>query len=137
MGAIGDAGWYNMRAIVEYLDPDIMPASVHCVARRDPETHAVISASGVLHFTDGASSTFTCGFDSGALVTDLRLTGSRGALWMDDFVLPRAPQKAVLTRRTGGLVVGREPANVRKILERARARMREHLDAAERGEVGR
>jgi RNA polymerase sigma factor (sigma-70 family) len=34
-------------------------------------------------------------------------------------------------------LVGREPANVRKILERARARMREHLDAAERGEVGR
>ena len=101
MGAIGDAGWYNMRAIVEYLDPDIMPASVHCVARRDPETNAVISASGVLHFTDGASSTFTCGFDSGALVMDLRLTGSRGALWMDDFVLP--PENAVFTRRAGGL----------------------------------
>jgi predicted dehydrogenase len=103
MGAIGDAGWYNMRAIVEYLDPDIMPASVHCVARRDPETNAVISASGVLHFTDGASSTFTCGFDAGALVMDLRLTGSRGALWMDDFVLPRSPEKAIFTRRTGGL----------------------------------
>jgi predicted dehydrogenase len=103
MGAIGDAGWYNMRAIVEYLDPDILPTSVHCVARRDPETNAVISASGVLHFTDGASSTFTCGFDSGALVMDLRLTGSRGALWMDDFVLPESPQNAVFTRRTGGL----------------------------------
>jgi predicted dehydrogenase len=101
MGAIGDAGWYNMRAIVEYLDPDIVPASVHCVARRDPETKAVISASGVLHFTDGATSTFTCGFDSGALVMDLRITGARGAFWMDDFVLP--PENAVFTRRAGGL----------------------------------
>jgi predicted dehydrogenase len=102
LGAIGDAGWYNMRAIVEYLDPDIMPASVHCVARRDPDSGAVISASGVLHFSDGASSTFTCGFDSGALIMDLRLTGERGALWMDDFVLEKSPGNAVFTRRAGG-----------------------------------
>jgi predicted dehydrogenase len=102
MGAIGDAGWYNMRAIVEYLDPDIMPTSVHCVARRDPHSGAVISASGVLNFSDGASSTFTCGFDSGALIMDLRLTGERGALWMDDFVLEKFPGHAVYTRRAGG-----------------------------------
>lgn len=102
MGAIGDAGWYNMRAIVEYLDPGIMPTSIDCCARRDPVTRAVVSASGVLQFTDGASSTFTCGFDSGALVTDLRLTGASGALWMDDFVLERSPEHAAFTRRTGG-----------------------------------
>jgi len=107
MGAIGDAGWYNMRAIVEYLEPDIPLAGAACYARRDTETNAVISAAGVLRFADGASSTFNCGFDSGALVMDLRLTGADGVIFMDDFVLTRQPESAAYVLRKGGFDAGR------------------------------
>lgn len=103
MGAIGDAGWYNMRAIVEYLSPDIVLEAAECYARRDTETNAVISASGVMRFDDGSASTFNCGFDSGALVMDLRLTGAGGVVSMDDFVLARAPEGADFAFRKGGV----------------------------------
>ena len=35
MGAIGDAGWYNMRAAVEYLPPDVSLGTVSARLRRD------------------------------------------------------------------------------------------------------
>jgi predicted dehydrogenase len=107
MGAIGDAGWYNMRAIVEYLEPDIPLAGTECYSRRDAETNAVISAGGILRFADGANSTFNCGFDSGALVMDLRLTGADGVIFMDDFVLTQEPGTATYVVRKGGFDPGR------------------------------
>ncbi|HEX5788473.1 MAG TPA: Gfo/Idh/MocA family oxidoreductase [Woeseiaceae bacterium] len=102
MGAIGDAGWYNMRAVVEYLDPDVALTATTCFARRDPETGAVVSASGVLAFADGATSTFDCGFDSGALVMDLRVTGANGVLWMDDYVIAKSADEAAYAWGSGG-----------------------------------
>ena len=80
MGAIGDAGWYNMRAAVEYLPPDVELDTVSSHLRRDAETGAAISGTGVLDFTDGSTSTWNCGFDSGAVVMDLRLTGGSGVI---------------------------------------------------------
>src|SRR5210317_869623 len=46
-GAIGDAGWYNMRAAVEYTAPELAIANVDAYLRRSRETGAVISGSGV------------------------------------------------------------------------------------------
>ena len=56
LGAIGDAGWYNMRAIVEYLSPDIELQSVSTFLRRDEETGVAIGGSGVMRFEDFLSS---------------------------------------------------------------------------------
>ena len=78
MGAIGDAGWYNMRAAVEYLSADIDLSELGATARIDDESGAVISGSGYLRFHDGSTSTWNCGFDSGAVVMDLRITGGSG-----------------------------------------------------------
>lgn len=86
MGAIGDAGWYNMRAAVEYLSPGIEIRSVSAYLRRDRETGAAISGSGVILFDDGATTTWNCGFDSGAVVMDLRLTGDQGVINLDNFL---------------------------------------------------
>ena len=47
MGAIGDAGWYNMRAAVEYLSPDVVLDTVSSHLRRDPETGAAISGTSI------------------------------------------------------------------------------------------
>ncbi len=102
MGAIGDAGWYNMRAITEFLPPDIALRDVTVYARRHPETGAVSSAVGMLRFDHDAVSSFNCGFESGALTMDLRLTGPDGAVYADDFVLP-PPGESHFRYRKGGL----------------------------------
>lgn len=85
-GAVGDAGWYCMRAAVEFLSPNIELSAVNTFLRRDEETGAAISASGVLQFSDGSTSTWNVGFDSGATMMDLRLTGSNGVIKLEDFI---------------------------------------------------
>lgn len=102
MGAIGDAGWYNMRAAVEYLSPDAELDSVSAHLRRDRETGAAISGSGVLVFTDGSASTWNCGFDSGAVVMDLRITGKAGVINIDDFLGQNQDGSADFLYRKGG-----------------------------------
>ena len=88
-GAIGDTGWYNMRAAVEYTAPGVSIAAVDAYLRRHPETGAVVSASGVLRFDDGSTSTWNCGFDSGAGVQDLRISGTKAVIKLDDFLRSR------------------------------------------------
>lgn len=61
-GAIGDAGWYNMRAAVEYTAAGVEVSSVDAYLRRHSETNAVVAASGVIVFSDGSTSTWNCGF---------------------------------------------------------------------------
>ena len=102
MGAIGDAGWYNMRAAVEYLPAGVELDTVSAHLRRDPQTGAVISGSGVLSFTDGATSTWNCGFDSGAVVMDLRITGTKGVINIDDFLGENPDGSADFLYRQGG-----------------------------------
>jgi predicted dehydrogenase len=85
-GAIGDTGWYNMRAAVEYTAPGIEIAAVEAFLRRHPETSAVVAGSGVIQFDDGSTTTFNCGFESGAGVQDLRISGTKAVIRLDDFL---------------------------------------------------
>lgn len=112
MGAIGDAGWYNMRAAVEYLPPDVVLDSLSAHLRRDRETGAAISGTGVLDFTDGSTSTWNCGFDSGGVVMDLRITGTKGVINIDDFLGQNRDGSADLLYRTGGWSGTSEDVNV-------------------------
>jgi len=102
MGAIGDAGWYNMRAAVEYLSPGIEIQSASAYLRRDEETGAAISGSGAILFDDGSTTTWNCGFDSGAVVMDLRLTGEKGVVSLDNFLSNDRDGSASYTHRKGG-----------------------------------
>jgi len=90
-GAIGDTGWYNMRATVEYTAPGIEIAEVQAFLRRHPETNAVVAGSGVIRFDDGSTATFNCGFESGAGVQDLRISGTRAVIKSSDFLRSRRP----------------------------------------------
>jgi predicted dehydrogenase len=104
MGAIGDAGWYTMRAAVEYLPPDVEVEDAAAFLRRDEETGAVSAGSGVLRFAGGVTSTWNCGFDSGAFVSDVRISGTSGVLYMDNFVFDNGDGSAGFVarqRRTG------------------------------------
>ena len=118
LGAIGDAGWYNMRAIVEYLSPNADLRSACTYLRRDKETGAAISGSGVVVFEDGATSTWNCGFDSGAVNMDLRISGANGVIRLDDFVAGDADGSASYTLHKGGF----GPGSSRETIESARAK---------------
>lgn len=102
LGAIGDAGWYNMRAMVEYLPPDVELQSVSAYLRRDAETGAAIGGSGVMLFGDGSTSTWNCGFDSGAVNMDLRLSGANGVVSLDDFLSNGPGASVSYTHDKGG-----------------------------------
>jgi predicted dehydrogenase len=93
-GAIGDAGWYNMRAAVEYLPADAEMVSADAFLRRSPETGAAVSGSGVIEFRDGSTTTFNCGFETGGGVMDLRITGPGGVIKIDDFLRSRRDDHA-------------------------------------------
>ncbi|MEJ2385588.1 MAG: Gfo/Idh/MocA family oxidoreductase [Xanthomonadales bacterium] len=92
-GAIGDAGWYNMRAAVEFLPDDVKLVASDAWLQREPVNNAVVSGSGVMRFNDGSASTWNCAFISGTWVQDLRITGPDGVLWIDDFVGARGDER--------------------------------------------
>jgi predicted dehydrogenase len=86
-GALGDLGWYCMRAIVEYLQPQGAVTQAEAACRRDPETGAVAQVTGLLAFEGGESASFGAGFQSGTMVDELSLFGPKGVIQMNDFVM--------------------------------------------------
>jgi predicted dehydrogenase len=86
LGALGDLGWYNMRATLEYLSPAAELRSVSTRLRHDANTGALIAGSGSLTFEDGTESAWRCSFDADAPVIELRLTGPLGEIVMENFV---------------------------------------------------
>ncbi len=86
-GAIGDMAWYSMRAITEFMPAIASLTNVSGFAQRDETTGAVIRGTGLLVFSDGRTSTWDVGYNSGACVMDLDLLGHQGMISLDDFVL--------------------------------------------------
>jgi predicted dehydrogenase len=105
-GAIGDAGWYNMRAAVEYTAPGVKLIAADSYVRRDKKTNAVTTGSGVIAFSDGSTNTWNCSFEAGALNMDLRLSGAGGQFSLDDFVFRPGEGPAEYVYRKGGLGKG-------------------------------
>ncbi len=87
MTALGDMAWYSMRAVVEYLRPAGKIAKVMTVPERDPQTNAIIRASGLIAFEGGEVSTFDIGYTAGTALMDLQLLGTTGVIEVGDFVL--------------------------------------------------
>jgi predicted dehydrogenase len=87
MTALGDMAWYSMRAVVEYLRPEGKITKAVTVPERDPDTAAILQASGLIAFDSGEVSTFDVGYTAGTALMDLQLLGTSGVISMDDFVL--------------------------------------------------
>ncbi|QDV07239.1 Glucose--fructose oxidoreductase precursor [Planctomycetes bacterium Poly30] len=103
MGAIGDAGWYNMRAAVECLPPGVKLESVSAVLRRDKETGAAMGGSGELRFEGGLRSTWTCGFDASPSSMHVHIEGADGQIEMPGFLFQDSDHSARLeVKRAGG-----------------------------------
>lgn len=86
MGALGDVGWYNMRAIVEFLPRGLELEGVSAVIRRDDETGAALGGAGEIRFKGGVRSTWSCGFDAKGASLDARIDGARGGLGVPGFL---------------------------------------------------
>jgi predicted dehydrogenase len=84
-GAVGDMAWYNLRAAVEYLPDRGELKEMHCRARRDSVTGAVVGGGGFAVFEQGHT-TFDFGYDAGTVLMDLELLGGQGVVQMSDFV---------------------------------------------------
>jgi predicted dehydrogenase len=87
MTALGDMAWYSMRAVVEYLRPAGRIAKVVTAPERDPDSDAIVRASGLIAFESGEVSTFDIGYTADTILMDLQLLGTKGVIEMDDFVL--------------------------------------------------
>lgn len=86
LGAIGDLGWYNMRAIIEYLRPAGPVRHMHTRLWRDDRTGALIAGEGSLSFDDKVESTWQCSFIADKVDIGLELEGPGGRLYMDNFI---------------------------------------------------
>ncbi|MCH2100959.1 MAG: Gfo/Idh/MocA family oxidoreductase [Planctomycetes bacterium] len=101
MGAIGDTGWYNMRATVECLPPGLKLESVHSVLRRDKETGAAIGGKGEIRFEGGVRSTWFCGFDAQQGSMHVHLEGDGGEIEMPGFLFQDRDNSARLIVKQG------------------------------------
>lgn len=101
MGAIGDVGWYNMRAAVECLPSGLKLESVHAELRRDEETGAAIGGTGELRFEGGAKSTWSCGFDAKSSSMHVHIEGEGGQIEMPGFLFQESDNSARLVVKEG------------------------------------
>ncbi|KAG2665475.1 hypothetical protein I3843_15G009400 [Carya illinoinensis] len=86
-GALGDVGWYAIRAILWAADYEL-PKKV--IALRGPvfnEAGVIMSCGGTLYWEDGQIANFYCCFLS-HLTMDLTAIGTKGTLRLHDFVAP-------------------------------------------------
>ncbi|XP_060198740.1 uncharacterized oxidoreductase At4g09670-like [Lycium barbarum] len=87
LGALGDAGWYSIRAILWTTDYEL-PRTV--TALRDPEFNeagVILSCGASLSWEDGRVATFYCSFLTN-LAMDIIASGSKGHFRVHDFVIP-------------------------------------------------
>lgn len=101
MGAIGDVGWYNMRAAAEFLPMDLKLESVRAALRRDEKSKAVIGGTGELRFAGGVRSTWSCGFDAPKSTMEVRIEGKGGEIKMPGFLFQDRDNSARLIVRQG------------------------------------
>ncbi|KNA07724.1 hypothetical protein SOVF_169260 [Spinacia oleracea] len=87
LGALGDAGWYCIRACLWAANYEL-PKFV--TALRNPIKNSVgvlLSVDASLHWEDGKVATFHCSFLSN-LTMDITAIGTKGTLRVNDFIIP-------------------------------------------------
>ncbi|PHT50588.1 hypothetical protein CQW23_10335 [Capsicum baccatum] len=113
LGALGDAGWYTIRAILWATDYEL-PKTV--TALRGPEWNeagVILSCGASLNWKDGKVASFYCSFLTN-MAMDIVVSGTKGNLRVHDFVIPFqenvAPFYTVEGSRFGELAISIQPA---------------------------
>ncbi|MEE4161570.1 MAG: Gfo/Idh/MocA family oxidoreductase [Woeseiaceae bacterium] len=102
LGALGDLGWYNMRATVEYLSEGASPREVAASIVRDAKTGVITAAEGRIDYADGAISRWQCSFLADAVDIGLDLGGPGGMVSMNNFIGEHEDGSADYTIHAGG-----------------------------------
>ncbi|KAK3002446.1 hypothetical protein RJ639_020555 [Escallonia herrerae] len=99
LGALGDTGWYCIRAILWAADFEL-PKSV--IALRGPILNTagvILSCGSSLYWEDGKVATFHCSFLEN-LTMDITAIGTKGTLHLHDFIIPFEESKASFSAAT-------------------------------------
>ncbi|KAK9270256.1 hypothetical protein L1049_025833 [Liquidambar formosana] len=112
LGALGDVGWYCVRAILWATDYQL-PKTV--IASHGPiynEAGVILSCGSSLYWEDGKVATFHCSFLVNTTM-DITAVGTNGALHIHDFVIPFQENEASFSAAAESgfteLVTGWEP----------------------------
>ncbi|XP_051126629.1 uncharacterized oxidoreductase At4g09670-like [Andrographis paniculata] len=93
LGALGDAGWYCIRAILWAADYRL-PKSVVSLGGTVLNSAGVIIACGAsMEWDDGKTATFHCSFTAN-MTMDATVVGTNGVLRVNDFVIPYEENRA-------------------------------------------
>lgn len=90
LGAVGDLGWYCVRAAVVFLGVDCTSAlrQVTCIGTERSCAPGVINeASGVVEFVGGEKLSIDCSFET-AMRMRVEVAGTKGCIRVNDFVTP-------------------------------------------------
>ena len=77
----------------------ITPRMTALCRRRVIPASAAIGGSGLIVFEDGSNTTWNCAFDAGAFAADLRITGPKGVIEMDNFLFNQPDNTATYRHR--------------------------------------
>ncbi|RVW26311.1 putative oxidoreductase [Vitis vinifera] len=87
LGALGDVGWYCIRAILFAVDYEL-PKSVKALPGTVFNEAGVLTSCGAsLLWEDGKVATFNCSFQAN-LTMNITAIGTKGTLQVQDFVIP-------------------------------------------------
>ena len=94
LGALGDLGWYCVRISLCCCGGDL-PVRVRATLF-EQKNGVPVDLRGDLIFSNSRTASFHCSFNT-TLEQSCRISGTKGALTLDDFVLPCDNQKAAFT----------------------------------------
>ncbi|XP_027359509.1 uncharacterized oxidoreductase At4g09670-like [Abrus precatorius] len=87
LGALGDTGWYCIRAILWAVDYELPKSVLAFPGAILNDEGVIVSCGSSMHWEDGKSATFHCSFLT-YITFDVTVLGSKGCLRLNDFTLP-------------------------------------------------
>ncbi|KAG7656351.1 Oxidoreductase N-terminal [Arabidopsis suecica] len=103
LGALGDAGWYTIQAIL-LVNNFKLPKTVTALSGSVLNDAGIVLSCGALFdWEDGVSATIYCSFLAN-LTMEITAIGTKGSLRVHDFVIPYMETEAVFTTSGGGCV---------------------------------
>ncbi|CAI0385098.1 unnamed protein product [Linum tenue] len=119
LGALGDAGWYGVRAILWAAGYHLPKTAVATRALVLSEQGVILACGASLHWEDGKSATFHCSFLT-HMTMFLTAIGTQGTLQLNDFIIPFEEHEASFSTasqaRFNDQVTGWEPGPVTEVV---------------------